>query len=138
MRCTGSINRAKFRITSIPLRFYVTPANFKSSLLEIPFIFSFQNLTVRYFSTVEDSPVEASPSPYLGIFKIPKTRASKRGYQIPKSGHIQLVINNFAQFIPTLAFRLYSTQKEVWLESFQYHTITLKCRLHQKLYFDNE
>jgi len=138
MRCTGSINRAKFRITSIPLRFYVTPANFKSSLLEIPFIFSFQNLTVRYFSTVEDSPVEASPSPYLGIFKIPKTRASKRGYQIPKSGHIQLVINNFAQFIPTLTFRLYSTQKEVWLESFQYHTITLKCRLHQKLYFDNE
>ena len=104
-------------------------------------MFSFQNLTVRYFSTVEDSPVEASPSPYLGIFKIPKTRASKRGYQIPKSGHIQLVINkifNFAQFILTLNSRLYSTQKEVWLESFQYHTITLKCRLHQKLYFDNE
>lgn len=52
------------------------------------------NLTVRYFSTVEDSPVEASPSPYLGIFKIPKTRASKRGYQIPKSGHIQLTLFN--------------------------------------------
>lgn len=50
-------------------------------------------LTVRYFSTVEDSP-NASPSPYLGIFKIPKTRAAKRGYQIPKSGHIQLTLFN--------------------------------------------
>lgn len=50
-------------------------------------------LTVRYFSTVDDSPI-ASPSPYLGVFKIPKTRAYKRGYLIPNSGHVQLTLFN--------------------------------------------
>ena len=90
----------------VPLTFFVSLANFKSSLWQNPFIFSFQNLTVRYFSTVEDSPVEASPSPYLGIFKIPKTRASKRGYQIPKSGHIQLVMNKiFCSIYSNLDFQ---------------------------------
>jgi len=45
-------------------------------------------ITVRHFS----SDTMAPPSPYLGIFKVP--RAPKRGYQIPRQGNLQLTLFN--------------------------------------------
>lgn len=52
-----------------------------------------KNLSVRHFATDEDSLV-ALPSPYLGTVKLSRGPKPKSGYQIPKSGFIQLTLLN--------------------------------------------
>jgi len=52
-----------------------------------------KNLSVRHFATDEDSLV-ALPSPYLGTVKLSRGPKPKSGYQIPKSGYIQMTLLN--------------------------------------------
>lgn len=49
-------------------------------------------ITVRHFST---DTTAVAPSPYLGIFKVPRgSPCTKRGYQIPRQGNLQLTLFN--------------------------------------------